>query len=277
MAHKGDESAPPPDLKRQTREVLQNFSAGGKLSEEFLTEYRLLRDQVRALEAENQRLRNQLETDDALARLLAKVERLEEERRELLTRTAQAEEAQGQFDARFQEVEEQFSSLANLFVASNQLHQQMVPRSVIRRIKEILAQLVGAQAYTVYLLDAPSETLVPIASEGVVGEFLESTELDSVVGRYLKKVELYVTENHLSSEPNFDSPLVVVPLVLESRPVGAIAIFATLEQKSEFSRTDIELFKLLIEHAPSALMTAALFEQAQRKLPGIDSFRDLSI
>jgi chromosome segregation ATPase len=134
-------STPPPDLMKERDEVIQSLSRGVRLTEHFVGEYTRMHDRVLALEEDNRRLRAQLEADDAMARLLSQVEKLEEERRSLLTRTQKAEKAQDQFDERFNEVEIEFASLANLYVASNQLHASLTPRGVVRRIKEVLSQL----------------------------------------------------------------------------------------------------------------------------------------
>src|SRR5690606_17698195 len=120
-----------------------------------------MRDRAVTLEGENRRLRAQLEADDAVAKLLSKVEALEAERRELVCRTEKAEKEKDSFDERFDEVENEFASLANLFVASNQLHASLTPRGVVRRIKEILAQLVGAEVYAMYIISSDGKALVP--------------------------------------------------------------------------------------------------------------------
>ena len=69
-------------------------------------------------------------------------------------------------------MESEFANLANLFVASNQLHASLSPRGVTRRIKEVLAQLVGAERYCMYFSNPDRTELVPIAFEGVPGDAL---------------------------------------------------------------------------------------------------------
>jgi hypothetical protein len=271
-------STPPPDLLKERDEVLQSFNRGAKLTEQFMTEYTRMRDRVIDLESDNHRLRAQLEADDALSRLLSTVERLERERSELLVRTERAERAQNQGDERFAEVEGEISSLANLYVASNQLHSTLTPRSVVRRIKEILAQLVGAESYAVYLLSSDGKELVPIASEGVPGSNLVPIALyDSPMGRVVQAGKSSIDDERPSNVLDLENPPVIIPLVIDDSSVGAISIFGTLHQKSRFVGTDFELFKLLGHHAATALVGAALFAQTGRKLPSAESFRDLSV
>ena len=73
------------------------------------------------------------------------------------------------------------------------------------------------------------------------------------------------------------NPPAVIPLRVDDRVVGTIAIFSTLSQKNKFDQVDFELFKLLGQHAAQALVAASLFAQAEQKLPGLEAFLDLSV
>ena len=271
-------STPPPDLLKERDEVLQSFNRGARLTEQFMTEYTRMRERVMELESDNMKLRVQLEADDAMARLLFQVEKLERERSELLVRTEKAEKAQNKVDERFAEAETEFASLANLYVASNQLHSSLTPRGVVRRIKEILAQLVGAESYAVYLLSGDGKELVPIASEGVPGGSLGAMSLqESPMGKVVQGGKSAIDDERASNVLNLENPPAIIPLVIDDSSVGAISIFATLHQKARFSATDFELFRLLGHHAATALVGATLFDRMGRKLPGAESFMDLSV
>lgn len=275
---KASQSTPPPDLLRERDEVLQSFSRGARLTEQFMSEYTRMRNRLIELETTNDRLRAQLEADDKVARLLEQVEALEMERKDLLKRTERAEKAQDRFDEKFNEVEGEFAQLANLFVASNQLHASMSPRGVVRRIKEILAQLVGAESYAMYFLSSDGTELAPIASEGVPGERLLPIGVStSVIGKAVLARVSRIDEEREANRANFEDPVVIIPLVVDDTAVGAVVIFATLEQKPRFTHTDFELFRLLGQHAAAALVGASLFEQAGRRLPSAEAFRDLSV
>jgi chromosome segregation ATPase len=155
--------APGPDLRNERDLFLKKFTRGSKLTEEFLREVEMLQLRLRDLESENAALRAKVEADEAIRELLSKIERLETEKRELLSRYHRVEAVNSEFTARVQEVESEFANLANLFVASNQLHSSLSPRGVTRRIKEVLAQLVGAERYCMYLANGENTELVPIA------------------------------------------------------------------------------------------------------------------
>jgi hypothetical protein len=272
------QSSPPPDLRKEREEVLQSFTRGARLTEQFALEHERMAQRVAELESENAQLRAQVEADDAVRRLLEKIEGLESEKRDLLSRTERAEEQSSQVNDRAVEVESEFANLANLFVASNQLHASLSPRGVVRRIKEVLAQLVGAESYAMYLLNAEGTELVPIASEGMPGDSLLPLRTEeSSVGAVLRKGTAYVDEERDASQLDLANPPAVVPLVVDEKAVGAVAIFATLAQKSRFTTTDFELFKLLGQHAAAALVCASLFSKAEGKIPGLEAFLDLSV
>jgi hypothetical protein len=270
--------SPPPDLKSERDRFVRNFSRGARLTDEFIAEYERLLERLAGLEAENTNLRAQVAADRAVRELVQKIESLEAEKSDLLSRTTRAEAISHQFTTRVQEVESEFSNLANLYVASNQLHSSLSPRGVTRRIKEVLAQLVGAERYSMYLANANGTELVPIASEGVPGgELLPVPVKDSRLGAVFESGAAKVEEDGDPSRGELDRPAAVIPLVVDERVVGVIAIFSTLSQKTRFDAVDFELFRLLGQQAASALVSASLFAQAERKLPGLEAFLDLSV
>jgi GAF domain len=274
---KSGSEAPGADLRSERDQVLQKFTRGSKLTEEFLREVDHLQERLRHLEAENASLRAKVEADHAIRDLLAKIELLESEKRELATRFHRVEAVNSEFTARVQEVESEFANLANLFVASNQLHSSLSPRGVTRRIKEVLAQLVGAERYCMYLANGDGTELVPIAYEGVAGSALTPVQIaGSELGQALLKGSASVSD-HDPRAGSITRPAAIIPLTVDEKTVGVIAIFSTLAQKKHFDTVDFELFKLLGQHAAAALVSASLFAHTDRKLPGLEAFLDLSV
>ncbi len=272
-----DSNSPPPDLKSERERFVKSFTRGS-LTDEVTQDYDRLVARLHALEGENANLKAQVAADRAVRELLEKIEKLEAEKSELLSRTNRAEALSSQFTTRVQEVESEFSNLANLYVASNQLHSSLSPRGVTRRIKEVLAQLVGAERYSVYLANPDGTELVPIASEGVPGgELLPVPSEGSPLGEVLRSGEARVEETADPSQGGIERPAAVIPLAVDERVVGVIAIFSTLSQKTRFDAVDYELFRLLGQHAASALVSASLFAAAERRLPGLEAFLDLSV
>ncbi|HWP04724.1 MAG TPA: GAF domain-containing protein [Polyangiaceae bacterium] len=273
-----DSNAPPPDLKSERDRFVKSFSRGSRLTDEFIQDYERLLDRLGVLETENGNLRAQVAADRAVRELVQKIELLEAEKSDLLSRTNRAEAINNQFTTRVQEVESEFSNLANLYVASNQLHSSLSPRGVTRRIKEVLAQLLGAERYSMYLANEQGTELVPIASEGVPGgDLVPVTVAGSRLGDVFTKGEAAVEEDSDPSQGELDRPAAIIPLVVDERVVGVIAIFSTLKQKTRFDAVDFELFRLLGQHAAAALVSASLFAQAERRLPGLEAFLDLSV
>lgn len=270
--------APAPDLRSERDQFLQKFTRGARITDEFLREYEELARRMQVVEAENALLRNQVEAGDAIRELSRKIEHLEREKAELLSRFRRAEAQSSTVSARVEEVELEFANLANLFVASNQIHSSLSPRGVTRRIKEVLAQIVGAERYSMYLVNPEGSELVPIASEGVSGNDLVPLRVaGTAVGEVFRSGAAQVNEDVPPSKGTLQSPAAILPLSVDDRIVGIIAIFSTLSQKERFDTVDFELFKLLGQHAAAALISASLYVQADRKLPGLEAFLDLSV
>ncbi len=268
----------PPDLNREREELLRHFPRGGRLAEDLVLELDRMRRRITDLELDNARLRARLEEDDAIRQLVERIETLEVEKQELLQKNQRVTAESEMFSERFAQVEGEFANMANLFVAANQLHSSMSPRRVTRRIKEVLAQLVGAERYCMYLATPSGKELVPIASEGVGSHDLKPLPADdSRIGVAFRSNAAAFDEKGDPSQGSVDNPAVVIPLSIDEKVVGVIAVFATLPQKTGFSTIDFELFKLLGQHAASALVSASLYVQAEQKLPGLEAFLDLSV
>jgi hypothetical protein len=269
---------PTADLRNERDLFLAKFTRGARITDEFLKEYENLARRSQSLEAENAILRAQVEADEALRDMMRKIEQLEQEKADLLSRFRRVEAQSSSVSARVEEVETEFANLANLFVASNQIHSSLSPRGVTRRIKEVLAQFVGAERYAMYLVNPGGSELVPIASEGVPGNKLLPVRVaGTAIGDAFLGSAVVVNDDTSPSEGTLEQPAAVIPLSIDDRVVGAVAIFSTLSQKTRFDTVDFELFKLLGQHAAAALVSASLFVQADRKLPGLEAFLDLSV
>ena len=148
----------------------------------------------------------------------------------------------------------------------------------MRRIKEALAQLVGAESYAIYLTNEDGTELVPIAAEGVAGDDLVNLPVrTSHVGEAFMTGETSVDADGDPTQGSIEHPSAILPLSVEDRIVGVIAIFATLAQKTRFTSLDFALFDLLQRQAAAALVGASLFVAADRRIPGLEAFMDLSV
>jgi hypothetical protein len=266
------------DLLKEKEQYLAAFGIGARLSEEMVSEYERVIGRMRALEGENARLRAELEADGVMRELLAKVERLEHEKEDLIYRFREVEATSGGFSERFGEIESELGNLANLLVASRQLHACASPRGVMKRVKEVLAQLVGAERYAIYFVNADGSELVPIASEGLSGnELVNRPARGGTLGEVFSTGRSIILDEVDPSHGSIDGPPAVFPLTVEEKTVGVIAVFSTLAQKTRFDTVDYELFNLLGSQAAWALVSATLFVAAEHRLPGLESFVDLSV
>jgi hypothetical protein len=268
---------PPEDLKKERDAFIQQFfRKGAQFTEELLKENERLRERISDLEHENGKMRAHLASDEAIRELIRKIEDLEREKQDLLGRSARAEAVKDNFTTLYQEVEGELANFANLYVATAQLHSARSVRGVLRVLKELCAQLLGAAAFAVYFASDDGEDLIAVASEGVdAADVARVPAKKGPIGRAFTTGELAYDVARDVSRASIEDPVAVVPLHIDGRVHGVIAIFGTLPQKTEFVNIDRELFTLLGAQAAPALVNARLFTDAGRKVPGIQAFVDL--
>lgn len=267
---------PPEELKKERDEFLKAFfEKGAQITDELVKEREKSKERIVTLEEENARLRAQVASEDAMRELLHKIEALEKEKDAVLRKFREVED---QSAAVAVEIESELASVANLYVASFQLHSSLSPRGVMRHVMELMGQLVGVEAFAVYLIDDDQKLLVPVASEGLPASELASIEVGSSsrVARVFETGEPHETDGD-SRIGTLAEPRVIFPLMLEGRPVGVVAVVRTLQQKSSFVHMDQELFKLLGAQAVSALVTARLYTDSGKKMPKLSGFLDLAV
>src|SRR5579864_7267137 len=95
-----------------------------------------------------------------------------------------------------------------------------------------------------------------------------------VLGRVAGGGEAYYHEPQ-GGPVSLEAPLAAVPLRIKEQVIGAIAIYKLLVQKEAFGAVDYELFALLAAHASTAIFSAKLYSESERKLNTIQSFLDL--
>lgn len=250
-AKKGDETG-------HREDFLVLFRRGLKFTEELLAENEKLRYRVANLESEADGLRRAGSANDetAVRELRQKVRELEIEKDRLLSSYKEVETANRDYQTRYAEIEEEHNNLANLYIASYQLHATMSFRDVVQVINEIVINLVGVSSFAMYILDVPSGVLHPISGEGTDLATVPRPKLgEGVVGKALAERQRHVAANLKTG------PLAVVPLATNESLVGAIVIDRLLVQKDGFTAVDNELFNLLSVHAATALLAGLLRDQ----------------
>src|SRR5688572_9457754 len=108
-------------------DFLALFRRGLKFSEELLADNEKLRFRVAALESEVESLRKHGTPagEELVRELKQKLAKLEEEKGRLMSSYQEVETLNRDYQARYSEIEEEHNNLANLYIASYQLHSTM--------------------------------------------------------------------------------------------------------------------------------------------------------
>lgn len=216
---------------------------------------------AKAREEQQQYINGLLQENENLRGLAAMLEsdvlRAEEQHRsaaaELQRLRARFEEIAGEnrrVAEQYQHIEEQSSNLANLYVASYQLHASVDREAVLTAIQEIVINLIGSEQLAIY--ERNDAAFVLAASFGLD----DADVMTSIQGEYAVEK---LGEGHIFHDPRKRQPLTAsVPLQIAGKTVGAILVFRLLEHKPSLQPVDHELFDLLAVHASTALYCASL-------------------
>ncbi len=266
----------PVDLTKEREAFVRTFLRKGvELTEDLLRENDVLQSQLSSLQIENARLRAQVASDDAIRELLRTVEALEQEKKELMQRSRELEQAKDKHQGRYTEIEQELNDLANLYVASFQLHVALAPRRVLRNVKELLAQLVGAESFVIYIVEPDGKHAQPVGSEGIAESELGPVQLGAgKIGESLATGIASMQTAAPLTGGTLEEPLAVIPLQADGRCVGAIAILSLLAQKTSWASVDEELFHLLGAHAATALIAASLFSRTSGPAAALAGLRE---
>ena len=259
-------TSPPPsqaDLTRERESFVRNFLRKGvEFTEELIRENEELRRHVQLVERDNTELRAQVKSDDAMRDVLRTIERLEQEKKNLLDRSSQLEQATRRYEGRYAAIEQELNDLANLYVASFQLHSTLKPPHVLQHIRELLAQLVGAECFVIYVISDDGKQAIPVGSEGVLENELQPVYVgEGAMGGVCASGQSGVKQGNPLGEGSLKAPLAVIPMLVDGQTVGVIAILRLLEQKEAWVQVDQELFHLLGAHAAAALLAAHMYQK----------------
>ena len=269
---------PEADIFVKGKEFLQMFNKVAEFTKELLLENERLEMETKQLEMESGQLRSRPGPEENVAGLESELLALQREKMELLSRYRQVEEENKDFVSRYIEIEEENNNMANLYVASYQLHSTLDFQEVVSIIMEIIINLIGAEVFGLLLLDEKNGMLSAMAMEGFkVDDFPRIRMGDGIIGQAVATGQSYFHEGGtmLAGPPDPLRPIVCVPLKIKERVIGAVAIYQLLRQKERFENVDYELFSLLAGHAATAIFSAKLYNESERKLHTIQGFIDL--
>jgi nitrate/nitrite-specific signal transduction histidine kinase len=186
--------------------------------------------------------RNRLDLLQENERLRALAARLETERKRLEDDLLQ--------------IEQQNTNLASLFVASHRLHSTLDRAEVLAGIQEIIVNLVGSEEIIVCEVGDDHRQPRLTAAVGIEARSFDDLPLESQrrIDECLRSRQVWVRRPE-----NDGAPLnACIPMIVNDRATGAIAIFRLLQQKNGLEDVDHELFGLLATHAATALYCATL-------------------
>lgn len=209
--------------------------------------------------------------------LMRRLEELKKEKQEILNHYRQVEEENKDFMHRYMEIETENNNLANLYVASYQLHSTLDLKEVLEIITEIIINLVGAHAFGILMLNDKHAVLEPVKAEGVLIEALPTVRIgEGVIGKVAKEGDTYYREAGDKPERgDYSHPLVCLPLKIKDETIGVIVVYKLLAQKAKLVKVDYDLFNLLAAHAATAIFSAKLYGDSIRKQATIKGFLDL--
>lgn len=214
---------------------------------------------VRQLLADNERLRVCLvEVENEAALLRQEIRALEQElsgsRTQQEQLAAKLQEIRGESERRFSEyvkLETVNTNLANLYVASYQLHSTLRRESVNAAITEIIVNLIGSEEFGVYERD-PGGAYRRIVSVGIDDD--EPIATHERVAQATASGETWVSAQH-------GDLTACIPLKIDAAVTGFIVIRRLLAHKTGLEPLDLELFDLLGTHAAMALYASSLEER----------------
>jgi chromosome segregation ATPase len=258
-------------LKEEREAFIRTFvKKGVELTEELVAENSQLRNRLKDLEAKNTRLLAQLASDDAIRELLKRIDALEREKRAMLSRFEQVEAESSRWGDQYQEVENELSNLANLYIAASHLQGPLSCRTTLARMKELLTQFLGAKTFAIYLVADEGRALVPVLAEGVGKPGpIPIVADDGGIGEVFATAVARIAPGDLK-HGSVRKPVALVPMKVEDKVIGVLAIFSALEHKSHFLPVDFELMKLFGSAAGSALLCARMFAERGRRIPCFD-------
>jgi GAF domain-containing protein len=234
-----------------------------RYAKELLKENETLRGLFTSLEKEKAQLESSVTT------MRAELDRHRSEYGRLQGELAAILERHQRHTEEYVLVEEQNAKLANLYVATFRLHETADRAEVLTTIQEIIINLIGSEEHAVFGLGGDGASLGLLASMGIDRARFESIPGGrGILGRVLKTGEAFWARDGVASHGatvEEEHLTVGVPLSLEGKVIGVIAIFRLLPQKGALDTADRELIELLATQAATALAFTEL--HAQRRAP----------
>lgn len=182
---------------------------------------------------------------------------------ELGRQSAELEQRMREMEQLLARTERQAAQLANLYVATYQLHASLEIADVRAAVADIAVNLLGAEEFSIWVRDDENR-LVRAPESGTDCAQGGTTSLyaggDSLLDACL-----------VEPRPQFgpregSASALALPFTAQGEVVGVLVVARFLAHKAHLSAEDHELLDLMGAHAASALLAARAFGVTQRKL-----------
>jgi hypothetical protein len=214
-------------------------------------------------------LATRLESDNIalqghLADLADELARSRRDHSELKQRLESVEDQNRKASEEHSEIIQRNAHLANLYVASYRLHETLRRPAVIEAIREIIVNLVGSEEFGIFELDEAGGTLSLTEWCGdEVARLDPEPARSSPIVRAALTGEVYIAP--VDRAETARTPTACIPLKVEGRVIGVIAVFRLLAHKPALEEVDLELFDLLAMQAGVALQYTRLHPAAMAR------------
>ena len=240
----------------------------------------LLAGLVRSKQAEQMPKVEDPQLSQRLMTLENECAKLRSEQDEAMRRIGELEQENLEFANQLVQVEDVNNNLTNLYVASSRLHSTLDREETLEIIKEVVINFVGAEKFAIFLHDKSSNRLSFETGEGLEDEtdFPEVPLGEGVLGEAAASCENYFVEGALGEgSDDLLQPIVAIPLMIQGKMIGVLAIYRLFIQKEQLDSIDYQLFSMLGEHAATALFSSTLYSRSERKRQTYQGFVDLLI
>ena len=237
------------DSKRYVGRVQEELQ---RYIRELLSENGELRGLLTRLRTEN------LAVMDEAQRLRTELEGHRQKQFHLHHQVSEVERENRKHAEAFAQIEQQNANLANLYVASYQLASTIGRSNVLQAIQEIVANLIGSEEVAIYEVDETGTRLRRAWQFGIEDDSLASILIgQGTIGRAAAEGTMYVSPTGTADSEGLTA---CIPLSVDGRLVGVVAIFRLLGHKPAIAEIDRNLFDLLAVHAATSLYLSNLHE-----------------
>lgn len=229
----------------------------------LLDENARLRRVTVTVESDKERLQEEkLRLTEQVLKLREELESFRENQARLQKELAEIEAENQQFSNQYVEVEQRNNDLANLYVASYRLHGTLDREQILTAIQEIIINLIGCEEIAIFETEPDGSALKLVSAFGIDDDSLSSIPRgQGILGRVARSGRMWVAGEDDGGDraANERTLTAVLPLQLDGKVTGLIAVFRLLPQKGErLEDLDRELFDLLATQAATSLYCITL-------------------